>query len=275
MYYTDNHVHSFCSPDGCDSMTDMMLATYAKGVRHMCFTDHCDMDDFQTGKPDPDCFAFRDKMLRQYDEALSKKPEDMTVCLGLELGEINHNPGLATEIAASPELDFVLGSLHNLRGTVDFYVMSYPDEAFCKKILDGYVKELAEMAQMKCFDVMAHIGYPVRYFRRAGFTLPNLTTESYHDELEALLKTLIENGKGIEINCAGYRNSYLGDSVPTIDILRMYKDLGGEIITVGSDAHETAHAGAHIDNGFDILGTLGYKYVAVFEKREPKFIKID
>lgn len=275
MHYTDNHVHSFCSPDGCDSMTDMMLAAYKKGVRHMCFTDHCDMDDFQTGIPDPDCFAFRNKMLEQYNEALSNKPSDMTVCLGLELGEINHNPDLAAEIADSPELDFVLGSLHNLIGTVDFYVMDFPDEAFCKKILDGYVKELADMAQMKCFDVMAHIGYPVRYFRRAKFTGINLTTESYHDELEALLKTLIENGKGIEINCAGYRNSYLRNSVPTIDILRMYKDLGGEIITVGSDAHDTHQAGTHIDKGFDILRSLGYKYVAVFEKRKPQFISID
>jgi len=274
MYFTDNHIHSLCSPDGYGSMTEMMEASYAAGVRHMCFTDHCDMDNYLTGAPDPDCFSFRDRMNELYAEALKAKPGDMTLCLGLELGEGNHNPELAAEIAASPELDFVLGSLHNLRGTVDFYEMSYTDETFCRNLLDLYMGELLELAGLPSFDVMAHIGYPVRYIRKAGFS-SDMTTDTHGDRLRALLKKLIESGKGIEINCAGYRNRYLNDSVPAFDILRLYKEMGGEVITVGSDAHKTEQAGSGLNKGFDILRSLGYKYVTVFEKRKPKFIKLD
>lgn len=273
MFLTDNHIHSTCSPDGHNTMAEMMKASYDAGVRYVCFTDHCDMDDYLTGEPDPCCFSFRDKMLEQYEEALGEKPEDMTLCLGLELGESNHDPELAAKIASCEELDFVLGSLHNVKGSMDFYEMKYPDEEFCRRLLDKYADELLELAALDCFDVMAHIGYPVRYIRKAGFT-PDLTTRTHGDKIEALLKKLIENGKGIEINCAGYRNKYLNNSVPTIDILRMYKDLGGEIITVGSDAHRTQQAGSGLDRGFDILRELGYKYVTVFENRKPKFLKI-
>lgn len=274
MYLIDNHIHSLCSPDGHNSMTEMMEASYNAGVRHMCFTDHCDMDNYLTGKPDPDCFSFRDKMNEFYAKAKIAKPEDMTLCLGLELGEGNHNPDLAAKIAASPELDFVLGSLHNLKGTVDFFEMSYADEKFCRDVLDLYMDELLELAKLPSFDVMAHIGYPVRYIRRSGFS-SNMNMQTHGDGLKALMKILIENGKGLEINCAGYRNKYLNDSVPTIDILRMYKDMGGEVITVGSDAHKTNQAGSGLSKGFDIMRNLGYKYVTVFEKRNPKFIKLD
>lgn len=274
MFFTDNHIHSNCSPDAHNTMAEMMKASYEAGVRHICFTDHCDMDYYQTGEPDPCCFSFRDRMLEQYEEAVREKPEDMSLYLGLELGESNHNPELAAEIASSEELDYILGSLHNTKGSQDFYEMQYPDEEFCRCLLDSYMDELLELAELDCFDVMAHIGYPVRYIRKAGFS-SNLSTATNGDKLEALLKRLIDNGKGIEINCAGYRNKYLNNCVPTYDILRMYKDLGGEIITVGSDAHRTQQAGSGLGRGFDILNELGYKYVTVFEKRKAKFIKLD
>lgn len=274
MYFTDNHVHSLCSPDGHNTMTEMMRASYDAGVRHMCFTDHCDMDDYLTGEPDPECFSFRGEMNIYFEQACAAKPEDMEICLGLELGECNHDPVLASRIASSDELDFVLGSLHNIKGTMDFYEMEYPDEPFCRDLLDKYMDELIDFSKLDCFDVMAHIGYPVRYIRKAGFS-SDITVKSHGDRIKALLKTLIENGKGIEINCAGYRNKYLNDSVPAIDVLRMYKDLGGEIITVGSDAHRTVQAGSGLDRGFDILDRLGYKYVTVFEHRKPKFLKLD
>ena len=274
MYFTDNHIHSYCSPDGHNSMKEMSDASYKAGVRHLCFTDHCDIDHYLTGEQDEECFIFREIMNELYQEALLTKPKDMTICLGLELGECNHNPALSYEISAAEELDFILGSLHNIRGNADFYEMKYPDENYCRWLLDKYLDELLELAKLDCFDVMAHIGYPVRYIRRAGFSA-DLNTSTHGDKIELLLKILIENGKGIEINCSGYRNRYLNDSVPTKDILTMYKRLGGEIITVGSDAHEVNHAGSGLQRGFEILNELEYKYVTVFEKRKPKFIKLD
>lgn len=273
MFLTDYHIHSSCSNDGHNTMLEMALASHKKGVDMLCFTDHCDMDYYLTGEPDPNCFCHRDKMLKMFEEARAGVPKEITIHMGLELGEGNHDPRRAAEIAASPEFDFVLGSIHNLKGKPDFYDIKYNDEEFSRKLIDAYMDELLELADTDCFDVMAHIGYPIRYTRRAGLNI-DINTRTYGEKLTQILKRLIVNGKGIEINCSGFRNPLVGGTIPTVDVLKLYKDLGGEIITVGSDAHKVKHAGSGLREGFDILRDLGYKYVTVFEKRKPKFIEI-
>ena len=273
MFLTDYHIHSKCSSDGYQTMLEMARASYDRGVRTLCFTDHCDMDNFETGEPDSSCFDNRDSILDMYRQTIAQKPDNMEIFLGLELGEGNHNPEKAACIAAIPELDFVLGSLHNLRNTPDFYVYPCSSEAECRLLINRYLDELIELSKLDFFDVMAHIGYTVRYMRRKGFNVW-VSAEEYPEKIRTLLKCLIERGKGIEINCAGFRDNIVGGPVPTIDVLRLYRELGGEIITVGSDAHKLQHAGVGLKEGFDILSDLGYKYVTVFEKRKPRFEKI-
>ena len=273
MFLTDYHIHSICSDDGHNTMLEMALASHSKGVRTLCFTDHCDIDHFMTGEPNQNCYSHRDKTIKMYNEACAEAPRGMEVFLGMELGEGNHDPERAMRISSSPELDFVLGSVHNLKGTPDFYDIKFHDEAFCRKLIDDYMDELIELSLIDCFDVMAHIGYPVRYARKAGFNV-EINTETYGEKLAKVLKNLIERGRGIEINCSGFRNSLVNGSMPTVDVLKLYKDLGGEIITVGSDAHKVDQAGLGLLEGFDILRDLGYKYVTVFEKRKPRFVLI-
>ena len=273
MLLTDYHLHSTCSSDGHNTMLEMANASYENGVRTLCFTDHVDLDYYLTGEPDSNCFSNREKMNKMYGEALRGIPGEMKVFLGIELGEGNHNPLRAMEISASEELDFILGSVHNIKEKPDFYDIKYNDEKFCRELIEIYLTELLELARIDCFDVMAHIGYPVRYIRSAGFNL-DISLVSYRDEIKQILQTLNENGKGIEINCSGFRNPLIGGTIPSVDVLQLYKELGGEIITVGSDAHMTKHAGTGLREGFDILKQLGYKYVTVFEKRKPQFLKI-
>lgn len=273
MLLTDYHIHSICSSDGYNTMLEMAIASHENGVDIMCFTDHVDIDYYLTGVPDYNCFSNREKMKKMHEDTLAAAPEDMKIRLGIELGEANHDPMRASEIAASQELDFILGSVHNLKGKPDFYDMKYNDEKFCRGLIYEYMVELLELARLDCFDVMAHIGYPVRYIRNAGFKM-NIDLSTYRNEIEEILKTLIANGKGIEINCSGFRNPLVGGTIPTIDVLQLYKSLGGEIITVGSDAHMVKHAGSGISEGFDILRQLGYKYVTVFEKRKSRFVEI-
>ena len=273
MHLTDYHIHSICSDDGHNTMLEMALASYEHGVRRLCFTDHCDIDEFMTGIPDPNCFSKRDKMLSMYKETIVAAPDDMKIQLGLELGEGNHDPERAQRIAASEELDFVLGSIHNLKGKPDFYGTEYHSDDYSQSLTDNYIEELIELSKVDCFDVMAHIGYPSRYIKKGGVKV-EISTRTYGEMLKVLLKNLIERGKGIEINCSGFRTPPGGGPLPTPDILRLYKELGGEIITVGSDAHKVNNAGIGLTEGFDILRDLGYKYVTVFEKRKPEFEKI-
>ena len=211
-----------------------------------------------------------DEALKQ---ALADKPADMRLFLGMELGEGNHDPARAAEIAASPELDFVLGSLHNLEKKTDFYEIHYESYEQCAQLMDEYADELVALSKLDFYDAMAHIGYTIRYMRRDGFDV-SFDLEHFGDKVEATLKNLIAGGRGLEINCSGYRTKRILSPVPGVDILRLYKQLGGEIITVGSDAHRTNQAGKGLAEGLDTLRELGYKYYTVFEKRKPEFIKL-
>ena len=273
MFLTDYHIHSKCSGDGYHTMLEMARASYDRGVRVLCFTDHCDMDEFTTGEPNPGCFSNRESILEMYAQTMAQKPDDMEIYLGLELGEGNHDTDFAFSVAAMPELDFILGSLHNLKNTPDFYVYPYKSEAECRDLINTYLDELIDISRMDFFDVMAHIGYTVRYMRRKGFD-GSVSFAEYPEKIDVLLRNLIERGKGIEINCAGFRDPIVGGTVPTLDVLRRYRELGGEIITVGSDAHKLKDAGVGLREGFDVLHELGYKYVTVYKKRKPEFIKI-
>jgi histidinol-phosphatase (PHP family) len=249
----------------------MARAARGAGVEHLCFTDHIDLDDCQTGRLSPGCSASWLAVKEGYLAALPDVPAGVELRLGMELGEANHCPELALTLASEPELDFVLGSLHNLRNTPDFYFLRYESEAHCEALNRRYLEELVELSPLPCFDVMAHIGYTRRYMRRAGFEA-ELDRERFGDLLEELLRSLIQNGKGIEVNCSGLREG--AGTFPGLPVLRLYREMGGEIVTVGSDAHSPATAGAGIAQGFELLREAGFRYVALFRRRKPEFQSI-
>jgi histidinol-phosphatase (PHP family) len=276
MYLTDFHMHSRCSQDAHDTMADMAAAARDKGIRHLCFTDHCDLDAFATGKPDPDCFrVLRPKLETAWAELRGRCPEGLEVGLGLELGEASHDPEHGAEIASWEALDFVIGSTHNLRNCRDFYCYPYHSLEECYALRDRYFQELTETARLPFVDVIGHIGYLRRYIAKAGYPQVRVDMASCGDQVDTLLRTCVETGRGIECNCSGLRNADIGETIPGADILRRYRELGGEIITLGSDSHCTADAGAGIREGHALLRELGYRYITVFRRRKPEFIPID
>lgn len=274
MFLADSHVHSNCSSDGRNSKIDMARAAQRAGVDCLCFTDHCDLDAHATGEADPNCFKCWPRMLETHHEVLAACKDGPEVLLGLELGEAGHNTALAMEIASQPELDFVLGSLHNLRGIMDFYDLRYEGEDHCKRLFELYLDELIEMAPLSCYDVMSHVGYPRRYMFRAGIQIP-FGLDEYGDRLRVLFEALIQNGKGIELNCSGFRKKFLNEPFPPVEVLHFYRQLGGEIITLGSDAHMVRDAGAGLREGAGLLRDAGFKYYCVFRRRKPEFIPLD
>lgn len=275
MYLTDFHMHSHCSNDAKNSMTEMARAARDHGIQHICFTDHCDLDAFQTGEPDPLCFENLRPGLEQDWADLSRHiPAGLEVGLGLELGEANHNPELAAEIAAWEPLDFIIGSSHNLRGCRDFYCYPYQSLEECLALREQYLEELIETARLPCIDVIGHIGYICRYMAKAGFPQVRVDMRVCGDALDLLLRTAIEHGHGIECNCSGLRNPVVGSTIPGADILARYRELGGEIITLGSDSHNTRDAGAGIAESYALLESLGYRYITIFRQRKPEFIAL-
>lgn len=170
MFLADYHVHSTCSFDAKNRMAEMARVSKQRGIAEVCFTDHSDFGVAETMQIGPDSFTLPKQQAHQYIEALEKAPEGIYMTLGLELGEGNHDPARAKRIYAMPEYDFILGSLHNLRDEQDFYYIQYESYEQCFELYDRYLDELIELAGIGCFDVMAHIGYCLRYITSAALT---------------------------------------------------------------------------------------------------------
>ena len=284
MFLADYHVHSSCSFDAADRMAAMARAELKMGVAEICFTDHADFGDQPPRQRGRERVQLPMSQVKQFIEASEMGPEGIDIKLGLELGEGNHDPARAKRVYAMPEYDFILGSLHNLRDEQDFYYIKYESYDQCWELYDRYLDELIELAGINCFDCMAHIGYCLRYMHRQGFDA-EITMERYGGKLDTLLRMLIENGKGIELNVAdlvpgghdapGEHAEPLLKPVPSIEILRRYRELGGDIITVGSDAHSVKAAGVGLREGYQLLSDIGFRYVAVYKRHKPEFKRIE
>jgi len=226
------------------------------------------LDHPLNAKLTPSSFDYWPKALAQYEIAKENAP--IHVRLGLELGAANHYPDFARKIASQPELDLVMGSVHNLYDTADFYFLKYENETQCMDMLDRYADELLEFAALDCFDVLSHIGYTRRYMQRDGFNI-EFGLKHFGDKIDAVLKLLIQKGKGIELNCSYPLLDPEPTPTPLFDVLCLYKQLGGEIITVGSDSHRVSMAGKYIQWGHDVLRAAGFQYASLFDKRKPIF----
>lgn len=266
LFLTDYHTHTLCSPDSSAPLAQMAQAALDTGLSELCTTDHCDLLTLD-GKPD-DSFQWEDIDL-QLSQARVLFDGRLPIRLGLELGEAWEDLPAAREIVDHPGLDLVLGSVHNLSsaaGGGDFYFMDYREEATCFAVLDDYFHSMSILAGLDCCDVLAHIIYPLRYMERDG---AHISLSRYEEQLRSIFRTAIDLGKGIEVNTC--RGQNIED---WRDILATYKDCGGEILTLGSDAHAPADVGRGIPAAARLVKEMGFTYVAAYENRQPKFVKL-
>ena len=270
MFLPDYHMHTHHSPDAFYPMHEMVEAAIQKGISHMCITEHCDLIHPESAKYHTVCMDMWPDYVAEFNAVKAKYGDQIDLRMGLELGESNQEPERAAAICAYPELDFVLGTLHSLRNTLDFYLITYESREDCLAYIARYMDELIEVAKLGLFDVMAHIGYTRRYMVRQGF---DIGLENFEEQLRCLFKILIQSGKGIEINTSGLRDQQ-NSTIPGLDYVKLYRECGGEIITLGSDSHFPKDVGEGILTARQHLIDAGFKYFTVFEKRKPKFIKL-
>ena len=259
----DYHIHTSISGD-CDTpMMDMARAAHGKGLREICFTEHIDIDfpcdiDFSV-----DFDAYR----TAFDAAQTAFP-DITMRLGIEAG-LDLRPKETAEVIAAHDLDFVIGSVHLVFG-LDPYEPDVWQNYTPRALTEEYLRASIEYAATRdFFDVFGHIGYIARFCPEGD---KMLRYSEYTDVLDTLLKTLIQQGKGIEVNTNGLHMT--PDTMPETAIVERYHALGGEIITVGSDAHFDTVVGHAIPETLAVLKRIGFKYVCAFDKRTPRFIPI-
>lgn len=263
----DMHMHSQFSGDSDAPQEDMILTAMDAGLSGICFTDHLDIDY-------PDNPTFFQLDLPNYVAsvlALQQKYRDkFPVCLGIELGLQPHLAKLHTDILSQYPFDFVIGSSHVVHGFDPYYPAFYEGRNETDCYLEYFESILENILAFDGFDVYGHIDYVVRYGPTKN---ANYDWKQYQDVIDEILKLLIEKGKGIEINTGGFKYG-LGHPNPTEDIICRYRELGGEIITIGADAHAPQHIGFDFKKVPDILKNAGFDYFTVFKNRNPEFIKL-
>ena len=189
----------------------------------------------------------------------------------MELGEIPQDPIRTGKWAQAKGLDFVIGSVHILPHMQDFHLLQYGDPKSCRDLTSLYLDENIRLAKENIADVVGHVGYINRYMKRQGKYVNLL---DFQDKLEVLFQTLVENGRGIEINCSGLRQVGLEETFPNLAVLKLYKAKGGEIITIGSDAHFPQHVGEGFHTAIELAKEAGFRYISVFRDRKAGFISV-
>ena len=190
--------------------------------------------------------------------------------LGLELGGAHVSPAHAAAILRAGEPDFVIGSVHNKSealGGGDFYFVQYDSPELCHEMLADYFQSLLAVAELGLYDSLGHIIYPLRYMAmRDG---QDVTLEPHLPVLRDILTAVADRGKGIEVNT--YRGRTVAEWRET---LALYRSLGGEKVTVGSDAHRPGDVGLGAAQSLDLLRELGFRAVTVYRRREPRSIPL-
>ena len=232
----DFHLHSEHSMDSIASMEDMVLSAISKNFKSICFTDHVDFDS-TIHKID---FCFRESdYFRNINRVKYKYIKDIEVLAGVEIGMQSHLFQRYNEFINNNPFDFVLMSIHSVDE------MDISGDNFLEAIdpliaLEQYYNDMYNcINNYNNFDIIGHFDYIDRYFLDYA-KIPRY--DEYQYLIEEILKLIIANGKGIEVNTGGMRYG-LKYFHPKIQILKLYKELGGEILTIGSDAHKPEDLG--------------------------------
>ena len=259
----DYHMHSRVSFDGHATGLQMALAAKNAGLKEICFTDHIDYDPLeQMG-----VMAFdTDTYNNEYDDL---EVPGLLIRRGLEFGMTVDNREQFKRDLARRHFDFVLGSIHFV-DDLDVYFTPYWEGKTVFEAERRYLETTLECVKLHDdYDVLAHLTY---IGKARHHHCPRSVPYAEHREIiEEILKTVAARGKGLEINTSG--RDRCGGFLPTEDYVRRFKELGGEIVTVGTDSHDTDRVGQYTFEVCDMLKDI-FGYVCTFEDRKPIFHKL-
>lgn len=269
----DMHIHSDNSSDAEHSVTLICEKAIVKGMRAIAITDHFEALDCEMHNNFITC---RQSVL-ETRKARAVFDGQIVLSVGVELGCPTRNLELTEQILKNNH-DFVLASVHRIKGKKKYLGdLDYSREGNTPEaLMPRYYDDIIETVDWNGFDALAHLTYPLRYFPAP--LLQNYNVMSEKERLEYILKTLAANGKALEVNTLGNEyitNDITGNMHPSIEILKMFKALGGEYVTVGSDAHSAHDVGNKISDAYSMLKEAGFKYVSFYQKHQPMPITID
>ena len=257
MFLCDYHTHTRFSFDGRPAATHDAMCRRALeiGLSDIAFTDHYDVNGEVEKLYD---FPFAAMM-----EVKEKYKGRLNVVCGIELGNPTQYPEAARAVLDAHPYEFVIGSLHNLRGVPDFYHMNFDtmSDGLIRQLFDRSLDETLEMVDFEGMTTLGHMTYMHRYVARSG---KKLDLKPYYEKITAIYEKLIHRGIALEINVSSLWKG-LGIPMPSMELLKLYKDCGGKLITIGSDAHDVENLGKAIRKGYAILETVGFHEVLTIQ----------
>lgn len=279
--YADYHVHTEYSDDSLYPMEEVVKDAFRLGLDEICFTDHVDYGikpDWDGPEPivwrrggsgEPDKIPLANVDYPRYEAEIRKLQEkyrgQITLRMGLEFGMQVHTIPLYEKLFARYPFDFILLSVHQVEDK-EFWNQDFQRGRTREEFNRRYYEELlALVRRYRHYSVLAHPDLIARYDSAGPWPF-----EKLRPILTEILKTVIADGKGIEVNTSCHRYG-LKDLTPSRDILRLYRELGGTVLTIGSDSHKKEHLGAFIRETMDELKEMGFEQFCTFEGMKPVF----
>lgn len=273
----DYHVHTEFSDDSTYPLEQVVKDAIALGLDELCLTDHVDYGvkvdwdsggeiRYRNGEPlanvdYPRYLAEIERVRRLYDGQIAIKT-------GLEFGVQVHTIPQFEALFRRYPFDFILLSIHQVEDK-EFWTQDFQAGRSQREYNERYYEEMLRVIQSyKDYSVLGHMDLIKRYDRAGVYPF-----EKVRPMIAEILRTVISDGKGIEVNTSSHRYG-LSDSMPSAELLRLYRDLGGEIVTIGSDSHRPEHLGTWLQDAENQLRALGFQYFCTFQKMRPSFHSI-
>lgn len=291
MMFADYHIHTYYSDDSTYSMEQVVKDAISKGITDLCFTDHVDYgikEDADKLTPEqrqelkvkiqnpnvPQYNVDYPAYVAEYQDLKEKYADKINLKLGMEFGLQIHTIPQYQKLFNSYPFDFIIMSCHQVENK-EFWTQEFQQGRSQDEYNQRYYDEiLAQVKNYHDYSVLGHLDLIARYDKAGVYPFAKI-----RDKIAEILKIVIADGKGIELNTSSIRykiHNAQGEQelTPSREILALYKELGGRIITTGSDSHKPEHLGAYIAEQSQELKKLGFKEICTFEKMQPVFHKL-
>ena len=263
MTYIDFHHHSNHSFDSKAIMKDICEQAINKDIQEICFTEH-----FSVNPKAPTYGHISwEHYLSDIESCRELYKGKLKIRLGIELCEPHLLREEYKKALSSIPFDYILGSVHNIEG---FTLRRYMNSHLDRDIYLDYFMELKELVTYADIDVLAHFDLMKRY---AFSTIGNYDFTKYKDIISSILSIAIKREIGLEINTSGWRTS-LNESLPNLNVLHLYRQLGGELLTIGSDSHDSDNVGAGFHEAIQLAKEAGFSSIYSYQNRTPIKINI-
>jgi histidinol-phosphatase (PHP family) len=262
LYLMDYHHHTNHSFDSTANMVEVCKKAIENEIQEICFTEHYSVNPLA---PTYGHMAF-EKYLDEIRYCQDQFHGQLIIKAGIELCEPHLLKDQYDEILQPLNLDFILGSVHNLNNQKLRLALNGDQPT----AYEQYFNELLSMVSTADIDIIAHFDLMKRYaYKEHGL----YNFQDYREIIQQILKKAIERNIGMEINTSGLRTE-LRQTLPSIEVIQLYKELGGEILTIGSDSHSARSVGANLTDALSLARECGFNYIYKFEKRKPIAVKI-